>query len=34
MNPNIITGNDRKTSFEYFNADGNLGRQVCRYKVE
>jgi uncharacterized protein YfaS (alpha-2-macroglobulin family) len=48
-NPNIITGEDGKASFEYFNADGkgtyrvvveridadgNLGRQVFRYKVE
>jgi hypothetical protein len=47
--PNIITGNDGKAEFDYFNADnkgtyrvviegidnnGNLGRQVYRYKVE
>ncbi len=48
-NPNIVTDNDGKTSFKYFNADtkgtyrvviegidgnGNLGRQVYRYKVD
>jgi hypothetical protein len=48
-NPNIITGNDGKASFEYFNNDtkgiyrivvegiddnGNLGRQVYKYRVE
>lgn len=48
-NPNVITNNDGKTSFSFFNADGkgtyrvviegidsdgNLGRQVYRYKVE
>ncbi|MFI5136997.1 MAG: TonB-dependent receptor plug domain-containing protein [Sphingobacteriales bacterium] len=47
--PNIITDNDGKASFEFFNADakgtyrvvvegidsnGNLGRQIFRYKVE
>lgn len=48
-NPNIVTDNDGKASFKYFNADtkgtyrvviegidgnGNLGRQVYRYKVQ
>lgn len=47
--PDIVTGNDGKASFEYYNADtkgtyrivvegidenGNIGRQVYRYKVE
>ena len=47
--PNLITGKDGKTSFEYFNAgsqgnyrvvvegidnQGNIGRQVYRYKVQ
>jgi TonB-dependent SusC/RagA subfamily outer membrane receptor len=47
--PNVATGKEGKTSFEFFNADtkgtyrvvvegidedGNIGRQVYRYKVE
>ncbi|MDB5001563.1 MAG: hypothetical protein JWR76_2640 [Mucilaginibacter sp.] len=47
--PDVLTGNNGKTSFEYFNAgtkgnyrvviegidsDGNIGRQVLRYKIE
>jgi len=48
-NPTVVTGQDGKASFEFFNADGrgtyrvvvegidvegNLGRQVYRYKVD
>ncbi|MDB5062613.1 MAG: hypothetical protein JWP67_2456, partial [Mucilaginibacter sp.] len=47
--PDVLTGNNGKTSFQYFNAgtkgnyrvviegidsDGNIGRQVLRYKIE